>query len=102
VFDYGLTSEAFWRLTPAQFWAVSKRYDQGVERQEFGPALVTSTIVNALRGKNDAAVSPRDFMPSFQEHQEAPSKSSATSVEQSVALAHYGQLLFGGVITSGN
>lgn len=60
VFDFGLSPSEFGQLTPAKFLALSKRLEAAKESEEFGPALLSSVITNALGTKT----SPEDYMPS--------------------------------------
>lgn len=66
MYDFGLSSDQFWDLTPPQFEALSERHDTRNERDEFYAGLVASVIANVNRDaeKRPEAFQPKDFMPS--------------------------------------
>lgn len=64
MFDFGLTEDQFWRLTPAKFFYLSRRLEAKNEMDDFRMAYVISTIVNVNRKKGKKAMTPKDFMPS--------------------------------------
>lgn len=66
VYDFGLSNEEFLRLTPAQFYALSKRFDVSRKHGDFGFGLVTSAIYNCHRKKGKKAFEPSDFMPTYE------------------------------------
>lgn len=65
VYDFGLTSEQFWRLTPAQFHALSKKRDDDALIHDSRMAQVICTMRNVWRGKNSRVVKPEDILPSL-------------------------------------
>lgn len=66
MYDFGLTSEQFWALTPGQFDALSERHDFRSRREDFHPALVCSTLANCNRASETSKVfEPKDFMPKY-------------------------------------
>lgn len=62
VYDYRLTSDQFWRLTPAQFFALSKRYDAEQEKRDMSAAIVSYSVFKAAGAKK---VKVEDFMPRY-------------------------------------
>jgi hypothetical protein len=46
LYDFGLTEEQFWRLTPAQFGALSKRKDEENRHNDWRFGMIVSTIAN--------------------------------------------------------
>ncbi len=67
VYDFRLSSEDFWNLTPPQFAALSRRHDQHQEQKHFGAGVVASTIANCHRDPQSRPepFKPQDFMPSY-------------------------------------
>lgn len=73
VYDYGLTTEQFKRLTPAQFYALSKRYDANKKQQDYGFGIVASVIANCNRNpdKQKKPFTPEDFVPVYEKKRKA-------------------------------
>jgi hypothetical protein len=73
VYDFGLSSEQFWDLTPPQFAALSDRHDDRNQRDEFYSANVASIIANCHRDEKSRPkpYTPKDFMPSYAAEEEA-------------------------------
>lgn len=92
--DLGLSSEEFWGLCPRQLLALLKRQKLQLHRAEFGPAMITATLVNLVQRPKKPA-SPMDFMPSMQ--RKGPRK-PAKSVEHMMAIAKAVTLSMGGTI----
>lgn len=67
VYDFKLSSEDFWELTPPQFAALSRRHDQHEEHRHFGAGIVASTIANCHRDPQSKPepFTPLDFIPRF-------------------------------------
>ena len=78
VYDYGLSTEEFWKLTPSQYHALGKRFDAGRKAADLGFGIVASVIANTNRNpdKQKKPFSPEDFMPKY----EIPKKPSAKSL----------------------
>jgi hypothetical protein len=83
VYDFGLTDEQFWELTPAQFSALSERYDQDNMRLDFRAAIISSVIANTSRGKDDPPFTPKQFMPDYGDEEVENEEQSA---EEMIAL----------------
>lgn len=94
IFDFGLTTDQFWELTPGQLWALGKRFEYAIERQEFGAGLITAAICNVNRPSNSPAMKPEDFMPS-------KAKRSRQNPQQMLELVKMLQPILGGTLTSG-
>lgn len=67
VYDFRLSDEQFWKLTPAQFWALSRRHDHAVRHGDLHAGIIASTVANCNRDpkRKKEPFSPRDFMPSY-------------------------------------
>lgn len=78
VYDFGLTSEQFWALTPPQYAALAERHDHATEQDEYRAGIVASTIANTNRGKDTKPFLPQMFMRNYE-----PSEESSTSGEMS-------------------
>lgn len=67
VFDFGLSSEQFWKLTPAQFEALSRRHEIVRQQDDLGFGIVASTVANCHRNpkKRRKPYEPADFMPKY-------------------------------------
>lgn len=63
MYDFGLTSQQFWDLTPPQFAALSRRHDQRILHEERGPATTSFIISNLFRGKDQKKLRVEDLMP---------------------------------------
>ena len=65
MYDYGLTSEAFWNLTPAQFYSLSKSLEEDELQQDFRFGIVATLIANANRNpkKRSKPFDWTDFFP---------------------------------------
>lgn len=63
VYDLGLSSEVFWRLSPRQWIALNERRTEENKRADLRAGIIASTIYNMLRGKKGKPKRPRDFMP---------------------------------------
>ncbi len=64
-YTFGLSDAEFWRLTLWQFYELSKRHDEEVQRFDFHFGVVASTIANTSRDpkKRRKPFEPKDFMP---------------------------------------
>ncbi len=60
-----LDPKVFWRLTPAQFIAISERHDNAVKLENFRVGIVASVIMNRHRGRKERTYKPEDFMPQY-------------------------------------
>lgn len=58
-----LQDEEFWRLTPAQWHALSGCLGRMYEQSMHGPALVAATITNTNSGEDSPVVQPEAFLP---------------------------------------
>ena len=69
VYDYGLTDAEFWSMTPAQFYALGKRFDSDTKHQDLGFGIVSSVVANCNRDpkKKKKPFEPSDFMPKYEE-----------------------------------
>lgn len=74
MYDFGLSSDQFWDLTPPQFQVLSDRHDARSEREEFYSGLVCSVIANCNRDekKRPEAFTAKDFMPSYAHETDEP------------------------------
>lgn len=62
--DFGITEEAFWKLTHREYNALRKRWEAAEERINWRTALVTSWIANSIPRKHRRRpYKPADFMP---------------------------------------
>ena len=63
MYDFGLTSEQFWNLTPPQFHALARRHDESMRLHDLWAALTSSTIANVYRDDKARPDSyrPKDF-----------------------------------------
>ena len=86
MYDFGLTDEQFWALTPPQFSALSDRFDQENRQQDFRAAQVVSMLANChCRKEDQPPFTPQDFMPRYDGDEPPPSK-EMTSDEMLSAL----------------
>jgi len=60
----GLSTDAFLRLTPRQFYLLLDRYHERVQHLELLAGIVTANIVNHSMGAPRKRAVPSDFMPS--------------------------------------
>ena len=51
LYEFGLTSEQFWKLTPAQFAALSKQFNLARQREDYGFGMVASVLANIHRDR---------------------------------------------------
>lgn len=67
MYDFKLSSEDFWELTPPQFAALSRRHDHHQEQRHFSAGIVASTIANCHRDPQSKPepFTPLDFIPRF-------------------------------------
>ena len=63
IFDFGISEDHFWRLTPAKFFYLSRRAEAKVEQDDFRMAYILATICNANRSRKQRALKPADFLP---------------------------------------
>lgn len=49
--ELGLTTDQFWRLTPARFWALRTAKTEQIKREDYRAGIVTATIRRALGSK---------------------------------------------------
>lgn len=63
VYDLGLTTQQFWKLTPRKFQALCERWENGEKRQRDRAALIGFYLYNAMGAKKAGgqAFSPADF-----------------------------------------
>ena len=78
MYDYGLTDEQFWNLTPPQYYALSERHDQANRHQDLRTGIVSSTIANCHRDAKERPepFTAQDFMPSYGDEDEKERRSS--------------------------
>lgn len=88
-YNLGLSEREFWKLTPAQFYALSQRHKQERELKMLDSASIVAAIYNVNRDpkKRKRPFSPYDFMP-----KEKVEKSPEELLEQ-VKILHR---MFGG------
>ena len=74
LYDYRLSKDEFWRLTPAQFHAIGKRFDVERKHQDQGFGIVSSVIANCHRNpkKQKKPFVAEDFMPVYQAKKKSP------------------------------
>lgn len=65
MFNFGLSSDDFWRLTPAQFSALADRFDESVKRSDLPAGIIASTVANCNRRTGTKMFAPKDFMPKY-------------------------------------
>jgi hypothetical protein len=65
IYDFGLTSEQFFELTPRQFHAISLRHVHANERVELLMGVNTSAIVSSSMNPPKKGSCPADYMPSM-------------------------------------
>jgi hypothetical protein len=65
VYDFGLTEDQFWALTPAQFSALSDRFDQHNMQLDFRAGIIASTMANTVRSEKTPPFTPQMFMPNY-------------------------------------
>ena len=84
VYDFRLSSEDFWELTPPQFAALARRHDQHQEQSHLGAGIVASTIANCHRDPQSKPepFTPLDFIPRFTAEEEPPKQSGEMTPEQ--------------------
>jgi hypothetical protein len=84
VYDFRLSSEDFWELTPPQFAALSRRHDQHQEQRHFGAGVVASTIANCHRDPQSRPepFTPLDFMPRYSTDDDAEETTGEMTPEQ--------------------
>lgn len=90
MYDFRLSSEDFWELTPPQFAALSRRHDQHQEHRHFGAGIVASTIANCHRDPQSRPepFTPLDFMPRhFVEEAESTDEMTAEQIRQRMLAA---------------
>ena len=68
---FGLTTEAFWMLTPREYMKLARRFHEKYRMEMTGSAIVASLIFNTNRGKHDAALTAEDFLPNWKSPQKA-------------------------------
>lgn len=61
----GLSSEQFWKLTPSQFNALSKRKKEKDKQNDYCFGVIASTIANIVRGDKGEPFKPEDFFSSL-------------------------------------
>lgn len=74
MYDLGLASDAFWRLTPRRFAALCRRRRDEVRRADQRAALVACLIANANRDRKrrPKAFTVEDFMPGEDRSAQSP------------------------------
>lgn len=65
IFDFGLSEEVFWNLTPAQFWALSERKNENTRLADYRAGLIASILFNVNKSKTEPVKSAIDFFHSF-------------------------------------
>lgn len=67
VYDLGLRSDDVWKLTFAQFYALSQRKDINRTMDDLGFGIVASTVANVHRDSKRRAkpYEPKDFIPDY-------------------------------------
>jgi len=61
--DLGLTDEEFWRLTPRELDALSKRTVARRDREDYQVALLCAVIANTAPRRRKRPFKPEDFLP---------------------------------------
>ena len=63
-FDLGLTEDEFWNLTLKEFNALSARFKDAQDWQNYRAAMICAVVANTVRRKKgDRVWQPSDFMP---------------------------------------
>lgn len=63
VYDFKLREEDFWRLTPAKFASLSRRFDAKMEIEDFRMGNIMALIANVYRSEKSKAYTWKDFVP---------------------------------------
>lgn len=87
MYDFGLSSDQFWDLTPPQFAALSRQHESQRIHNEFGFAQIVATLCNVNRGKDTPAFKPQQFMPSYVEEQHQTEELSPVQIKHALMLA---------------
>jgi hypothetical protein len=65
VFDYRISSDEFWRLTPAQFYALTKKWEQQRHTNDLYAGQIICWMRNLWRGKRSRPVKLEECMPTY-------------------------------------
>ena len=84
MYDFGLSDEQFWELTPPQFSALSARFDQQNKILDYRAAIIASTIANTSRSKDDPPFTPKQFMPDYGDEEEEIEEQSAEAMMEAL------------------
>lgn len=63
VYDFGLSSAEFGRMTPGMFAALAERRAYRFRKENYLAGVAASAVYNANRGKDSPVVSAYDFVP---------------------------------------
>lgn len=88
MYDFGLSEEQFWRLTPAKFFYLSRRHEAEQELRDFRMAYIISTMCNINRGKRTRSYKPQDFMPTKLAERKKPKTMKELKAQFMSALGH--------------
>lgn len=65
IYDFGLTDEQFWDLSPGQFYALGKRHKVSAQQDDYRFGVIAS-ILATVNSKNKK-YNPEDFFPLLKE-----------------------------------
>lgn len=86
MYDFGLTDEQFWELTPPKFAALSRRVEQTTKQQDLRFGMVCSVVANANGGKKGGGhFTAMDFVPKYGDEEEEQPKDGAQSPDDILA-----------------
>jgi hypothetical protein len=69
VYDFHLTTEQFYKLTPGQWLLLWKRYREALSHREMTAGYTTAAVYNSGFARPESTVSALDFMPSHQAYE---------------------------------
>jgi hypothetical protein len=87
VYDFGLTEDQFWALTPAQFSALSDRFDQHNMQLDFRAGIIASTMANTVRSEKTPPFTPQMFMPNYDGEEVKPAEMSGDEILRQLQAA---------------
>lgn len=82
VYDYGLTEEQFWELTPAQYHALGRRFDMEKEHNDYGFGTIASILFNAHKAKKTKARNWVHFYPQWEKKYAAAKKMTPQEMKE--------------------
>ena len=86
MYDFGLTNDQFWQLTPAQFAALSHRHEQRAKQEDLRTGIIASSLWNVARSICGASegepFTPQQFMPTYDGEEVPEPRKTGQSVEE--------------------